>query len=76
MPFQVRSYKMRDWAIALRVLVSEAIRCMHGVCGGGGRLPDPELANLWDIADRGEYPRSIVEPVDAAPFGIDPLTFV
>ena len=40
----------------------------------GERLEEPILANTWERDDRGEYPRAIVEAVDAASLGLDPLT--
>ena len=42
--------------------------------GRGERLVEPILANTWDRDDRGEYPRAIVEGVDPASLGIDPLS--
>lgn len=42
----------------------------------GERLEEPFLANTWDHDDRGEYPRAVVEGVDPASLGVDPLTLL
>ncbi|MGE3273612.1 MAG: HD-GYP domain-containing protein [Vicinamibacterales bacterium] len=39
----------------------------------GEPLEAPVLANTWDRDARGEYPRAVVEAVDAAEAGVDPL---
>ena len=40
----------------------------------GERLEEPVLANTWERDARGEYPRAVVEGVDAEGLGFDPLT--
>ena len=40
----------------------------------GEKLETPLLTNTWDRDVRGEFPRAVVEAVDAQQLGIDPLT--
>jgi putative nucleotidyltransferase with HDIG domain len=42
----------------------------------GERLEEPLLANTWERDSRGDYPRAVVEPVDADSIQIDPLTLL
>ncbi|MGE0041215.1 MAG: HD-GYP domain-containing protein, partial [Vicinamibacterales bacterium] len=42
----------------------------------GEALERPVLANMWDRDDRGDYPRAVVEAVDAAEAGVDPLAYL
>jgi putative nucleotidyltransferase with HDIG domain len=42
----------------------------------GQPLETPTLANTWDRDERGDYPRAVVEAVDAADAGIDPLAYL
>jgi putative nucleotidyltransferase with HDIG domain len=43
---------------------------------GGERLEEPFLANTWERDDRGDYPRAVVEGVDPATLGVDPLSLL
>jgi putative nucleotidyltransferase with HDIG domain len=40
------------------------------------KLETPLLTNTWDRDSRGEFPRAVVEAVDGAQVGIDPLTYL
>ncbi|MCC7416861.1 MAG: HD domain-containing protein [Acidobacteria bacterium] len=42
----------------------------------GVRLPEPFLANTWEIDDRGQHARAVVEAVTEEIDGIDPLAFL
>jgi putative nucleotidyltransferase with HDIG domain len=42
----------------------------------GAPYETPLLANMWDRDSRGEYPRAVVEAVDGASIGIDPLAYL
>jgi HD-GYP domain-containing protein (c-di-GMP phosphodiesterase class II) len=42
----------------------------------GEKLETPLLANMWDRDSRGEFPRAVVEAVDASAMSIDPLTYL
>jgi putative nucleotidyltransferase with HDIG domain len=42
----------------------------------GERVEEPFLANTWERDARGDYPRAVVEPVDADSLPIDPLTLL
>ena len=42
----------------------------------GEKLDAPLLTNTWDRDSRGEFPRAVVEAVDAAKVGIDPLAYL
>jgi putative nucleotidyltransferase with HDIG domain len=42
----------------------------------GEQLEVPLLTNTWDRDARGEFPRAVVEAVDGAQAGIDPLTYL
>ncbi|HYB93724.1 MAG TPA: HD-GYP domain-containing protein [Vicinamibacterales bacterium] len=42
----------------------------------GDRLETPLLTNTWDRDSRGEFPRAVVEAVDGAQVGIDPLAYL
>lgn len=42
----------------------------------GEKLESPLLTNTWDRDSRGEFPRAVVEAVDGAQVGIDPLTYL
>jgi putative nucleotidyltransferase with HDIG domain len=42
----------------------------------GHELDEPVLANTWERDARGEYPLAVVEAVDPAGTGIDPLTYL
>jgi len=42
----------------------------------GAAYETPLLANMWDRDSRGEFPRAIVEAVDGATVGIDPLAYL
>ena len=42
----------------------------------GQKLEVPLLTNTWDRDARGQFPRAVVEAVDAATVGIDPLTYL
>ena len=42
----------------------------------GDALERPLLANTWDRDSRGEYPRAVVEAVDAQQLGIDALAYL
>jgi HD-GYP domain-containing protein (c-di-GMP phosphodiesterase class II) len=44
--------------------------------GRGETLETPLLTNTWDRDSRGEFPRAVVEAVDAQQIGIDPLTYL
>lgn len=42
----------------------------------GERVPEPIDVRLWDVAREGDLAPAIVEPVDPADVGIDPLTLL
>jgi putative nucleotidyltransferase with HDIG domain len=42
----------------------------------GATLETPLLTNTWDRDSRGEFPRAVVEAVDAQEVGVDPLTYL
>jgi putative nucleotidyltransferase with HDIG domain len=42
----------------------------------GEQLETPLLTNTWDRDARGEFPRAVVEAIDGAQAGIDPLTYL
>jgi putative nucleotidyltransferase with HDIG domain len=42
----------------------------------GEKLETPLLTNTWDRDSRGQFPRAVVEAVDATKMGIDPLTYL
>jgi putative nucleotidyltransferase with HDIG domain len=42
----------------------------------GEKLETPLLTNTWDRDARGEFPRGVVEAIDAQQVGIDPLTYL
>ena len=42
----------------------------------GEQLETPLLTNTWDRDGRGEFPRAVVEAVDAQQVGIDPLSYL
>jgi putative nucleotidyltransferase with HDIG domain len=42
----------------------------------GDALETPLLTNTWDRDSRGEFPRAVVEAVDGAQAGIDPLAYL
>jgi hypothetical protein len=42
----------------------------------GDKLETPMLTNTWDRDARGDFPRAVVEAVDGAQVGIDPLTYL
>lgn len=42
----------------------------------GDKLETPLLTNTWDRDSRGEFPRAVVEAVDGAQVGIDPLGYL
>ena len=44
--------------------------------GKGAPYETPLLTNTWDRDGRGVYPRAVVEAVDGAQVGIDPLTYL
>jgi putative nucleotidyltransferase with HDIG domain len=42
----------------------------------GAALETPLLTNTWDRDSRGEFPRAVVEAVDAQQVGVDPLAYL
>jgi hypothetical protein len=42
----------------------------------GETLETPLLTNTWDRDVRGEFPRAVVEAIDAQQVGIDPLSYL
>ena len=42
----------------------------------GNPLETPLLTNTWDRDSRGEFPRAVVEAVDAQQLGVDPLAYL
>jgi putative nucleotidyltransferase with HDIG domain len=42
----------------------------------GAALETPLLTNTWDRDNRGEFPRAVVEAVDAQQVGVDPLAYL
>lgn len=42
----------------------------------GEGVEEPFLANTWERADRGDYPRAVIEAVDPATLGVDPVTLL
>jgi putative nucleotidyltransferase with HDIG domain len=42
----------------------------------GAKLELPLLTNTWDRDARGNFPRAVIEAVDGAQVGIDPLTYL
>jgi hypothetical protein len=42
----------------------------------GEKLETPVLTNTWDRDNRGEFPRAVVEALDGAQVGIDPLSYL
>jgi putative nucleotidyltransferase with HDIG domain len=42
----------------------------------GATLETPLLTNTWDRDSRGEFPRAVVEAVDAQQVGVDPLAYL
>lgn len=42
----------------------------------GEKLETPLLTNTWDRDSRGDFPRAVVEAVDGAQVGIDPLSYL
>lgn len=44
--------------------------------GKGAKLETPVLTNTWDRDSRGEFPRQVIEAVDGATVGVDPLSYL
>ncbi|MEO6236406.1 MAG: hypothetical protein ABIQ52_05360 [Vicinamibacterales bacterium] len=42
----------------------------------GGELEAPALVNTWAPDDRGDFPWAVVDAVDAAVAGLDPLKYM
>lgn len=44
--------------------------------GKGATLEAPVLTNTWDRDSRGHFPRQVIEAVDGATVGVDPLAYL
>jgi putative nucleotidyltransferase with HDIG domain len=65
-------------AVVLKVYAPDPYRPRVRVIVGahGEKLAKPRDVNLWESAETTAGPRTILSPVDAGAFGIDPLTYL
>jgi putative nucleotidyltransferase with HDIG domain len=67
-----------DVAVVIKTYAPDPYRPQVRVLfdGEGRRLDLPYEVNLWDAAGNDDRPSSVIAPVDAREFGIDPLTLM